>query len=59
MAILTSPSPSKLGDASELVLGAGKRCRSDIKIVRYPDRYEDERGVSMFQKIMALLEAIE
>ena len=48
-----------MGDASELVLGPGKRCRSDIKIVRYPDRYEDERGVSMFQKVSALLEAIE
>ena len=48
-----------MGDASELVLGPGKRCRSDIKIVRYPDRYEDERGVVMFQKVMALLEAIE
>ena len=48
-----------LGDASELVLGPRKRCRSDIKIVRYPDRYEDERGVVMFQKVMALLEAID
>ena len=48
-----------MGDASELVLGPGKRCRSDIKIVRYPDRYEDERGVVTFQKVMALLEAIE
>jgi len=48
-----------MGDASELVLGPGKRCRSDIKIVRYPDRYEDERGILMFEKIMALLTDIE
>jgi DNA polymerase I len=48
-----------MGDASELVLGPGKRCRSDIKVVRYPDRFEDERGVVMFQKVMALLEAAE
>ena len=48
-----------MGDASELVLGPGKRCRSDIKIVRYPDRFEDERGGVMFEKVMALLEAAE
>jgi DNA polymerase I len=48
-----------MGDASELVLGPGKRCRSDIKIVRYPDRFEDERGSVMFEKVMALLEAAE
>ena len=48
-----------MADASELVLGPGKRCRSDIKIVRYPDRYRDERGVVMFEKIMMLLTAIE
>jgi DNA polymerase-1 len=48
-----------MGDASELVLGPGKRCRSDIKIVRYPDRFEDERGVVMFENVMALLEAAE
>ena len=48
-----------MGDASELVLGSGKRCRSDTKIVRYPDRFEDERGGVMFKKVMALLEAAE
>lgn len=48
-----------MADASELVLGPGMRCRSDIKIVRYPDRFEDERGGVMFEKVMALLEAVE
>ena len=49
-----------MGDASELVLGAGKRCRSDIKIVCYPDRFGDEaRGGVMFSRVMALLEAAE
>jgi DNA polymerase I len=48
------------GDASELVLGPGKRCRSDIKIVRYPDRFEDEaRGSVMFSRVIKLLEAAE
>ena len=48
-----------MGDASELVLGPGKRCRSDIKIVRYSDRFEDERGAVMFRKVMTLLETAE
>ena len=49
-----------MSDASELVLGPAKRCRSDIKIVRYPDRFEDEaRGSVMFSRVMTLLEAAE
>jgi DNA polymerase-1 len=49
-----------MGDASEIVLGPGKRCRSDIKIVRYPDRFEDEkRGGVMFRRVMKLLEDAE
>ena len=49
-----------MGDASELVLGPGKRCRSDIKIIRYPDRFqEEERGKVMFEKVVSLLEAAE
>jgi len=49
-----------MGDASELVLGPGKRCRSDIKIVRYPNRFEDEdRGSVMFSRVMDLLHAAE
>jgi hypothetical protein len=49
-----------MGDASEIVLGRGKRCRSDIKIVRYPDRFEDEkRGGVMFRRVMKLLLDVE
>jgi hypothetical protein len=48
-----------MGHASELVLQLGKRCRCDIKIIRYPDRYQDDRGVVMFERVMALLEAVE
>jgi DNA polymerase-1 len=45
-----------MAQASEIVLGAGQRCRSDIKIVRYPDRFEDEaRGSAMFSRVMGLL----
>ena len=49
-----------MAQASEIVLGPGKRCRSDIKIVRYPDRFEDEaRGSVMFARVMALLKAAQ
>jgi len=49
-----------MGDASELVMGPGKRCRSDIKIIRYPDRFEDEaRGTKMFEVILQLLHEAE
>jgi DNA polymerase-1 len=49
-----------MADASEFVLGGGKRCRSDVKIVRYPNRFEDEaRGSVMFARVMKLLEEAE
>jgi hypothetical protein len=51
---------SIMGDASEIVLGSGKRCRSDIKTIRYPDRFEDrKRGAAMFNHVMKLLERVE
>jgi DNA polymerase I-like protein with 3'-5' exonuclease and polymerase domains len=42
-------------DASELVLGEGRRCRVDVKVVRFPDRYMDEAGEQMWSRVMALL----
>ena len=49
-----------MGHASELVMGEGKRCRSDVKIIRYPDRFEDaSRGTEMFNLAMSLLEEAE
>lgn len=41
--------------ASEIVLG-GFRLRSDVNFVRYPDRYVDERGIEMWDKVVGLLE---
>jgi DNA polymerase-1 len=41
--------------ASEDVLG-GYRLRSDAKIIRYPGRYSDKRGVKMWDTIWSLLE---
>jgi len=42
-----------MAQASEAVLG-GFRLRSDAKVVRYPDRYMDERGEKMWAKVMEL-----
>lgn len=43
-----------MADASSAVLG-GFRLRSDAKIVRYPDRYMDERGTVMWETVQSLL----
>jgi len=49
-----------MAEASELVLGKEKRCRTDAKIIRHPDRFEDEqRGAVMFSTIMKLLHEAE
>jgi hypothetical protein len=45
-----------MAEASEVVL-AGFRLRSDTKIVRWPDRYMDERGREFWGRVMALLPA--
>ena len=44
--------------ASELVLGKGKRTRTDAQIVRFPDRYADKGGIVMWQKAMAQLDKL-
>lgn len=44
-----------MADASADVLG-GFRLRTDAKIVRHPERYEDERGGEMWRRVIELLE---
>lgn len=44
--------------ASELVL-SGFRLRSDVKLIRHPERYMDERGTRMWQTVIGLLEEID
>jgi len=41
--------------ASEWVLGTGRQCRVDAKIVRWPDRYIDGRGANMWSFIQSRL----
>jgi hypothetical protein len=45
-------------ESSRIVLD-GFELRSDAKIVRYPERYMDERGVVMWNEVMRLLDEIE
>jgi DNA polymerase I len=40
--------------ASEIVLG-GFRLRSEVKLVRFPDRYQDERGKRMWETVEQIL----
>ena len=44
-----------MSDASAAVLG-GFRLRSDAKVVRYPDRYMDDRGTVMWNTVQRLLD---
>jgi DNA polymerase I len=43
-----------MADASEAVLGF--RLRADVKLVRFPERYADERGITMWQTVWELIE---
>ena len=62
MLVANSALSSKYFSALEtqIVLGEGKRCRSDIKIVRSPDRYVDDKDDGVFfAKVMGLLAEAE
>ncbi|MCB9557342.1 MAG: DNA polymerase I [Deltaproteobacteria bacterium] len=47
-----------MAEASRAVLD-GFELRTDATIVRYPDRYVDERGVEMWNTVMAILADLE
>jgi DNA polymerase-1 len=43
-----------MAEASRIVLG-GFEIRTDVKIFRYPERFTDERGAVMWQRVMNLI----
>lgn len=47
-----------MAEASRIVLG-GFELTSDAKIVRWPERYVDEKGAEMFERVMRLLAELE
>ena len=46
-------------DASEIVLGAGNRLKTDAGLVRYPDRYIDDKGAETWNLIMRILTEVK
>jgi len=48
-----------MSDASEIVLGAGNRLRTEAEVIRYPDIYIDEKGAETWCFIMKILEEIK
>ena len=47
-----------MAEASAIVLD-GFALRSDVDIVRYPERYRDERGVQMWETVSRILDDLE
>lgn len=49
--------------ASRIVLNATSsgtlELRTDAKIIRYPDRYTDKRGVAVWDRVLELLDQYE
>jgi hypothetical protein len=45
-------------EASRIVLN-GIELGADASVVRYPERYMDERGTTMLKQVMALLDRVE
>ena len=48
------PGQDAMAEASELVLG-GFPLRTDAKVVRYPERYMDERGRPMWEEVCRIM----
>jgi DNA polymerase I-like protein with 3'-5' exonuclease and polymerase domains len=46
-----------MAEASEVVLG-GFRLRSEARLIRYPDRFEDPRGTAMWNTVQAIIKDI-
>lgn len=47
-----------MSDASAAVLG-GFRLRSDVKVIRHPDHYEDERGLEMWTTVWKIIAELQ
>jgi hypothetical protein len=45
--------------ASELVLGKGRTIRTDAEIIRWPNRFTDEAGIGMWERVMVHLNRAE
>mgnify|MGYP001368765292 CR=1 FL=1 len=43
-------------NASEIVLGQGSRLKTEVDIIRYPNRFVDEKGIETWAKIRKILQ---
>jgi hypothetical protein len=44
-----------MGDASEILLGAGYRTKTDVKVITYPDVYRDEGAGDLYDYVMSVV----
>ncbi|MBF0495034.1 MAG: DNA polymerase I [Deltaproteobacteria bacterium] len=51
---IISATQQAMSDASAAVLG-GYRLRPDVSLVRYPGRYQDDRGAKMWETVMRII----
>lgn len=52
----TATATAAMERASQIVMATPVVCRTDPKIVRWPDRYMDDDGADMFHRVMAVVE---
>jgi hypothetical protein len=45
--------------ASTLVLGPENPIRTEAKVIRYPERYSDKRGIETWDKIINILNELK
>lgn len=55
MADIVATTQKAMESASELVLGKGRVVKTDVELVEYPNRYEDEAAGDLWERVMALL----
>lgn len=48
-----------MSDATEFILGRGCRIRTDVEIIKFPNRYSDENGEDTWVRILKILGEVE
>jgi hypothetical protein len=55
----TATATTAMERASQITMATDVVCRTDPKIVKWPERYMDEAGAEMFHRVMAVVERAE
>jgi hypothetical protein len=56
---IVSTTRAVMEKVSELVLGEGRIIRTDAEIIRWPNRFTDEAGIGMWERVMVHLDRTE